>query len=144
MGYHVAPEGWWQEFVSADPPRTAKIGIVRKDGSPAVAPIWVALDDGEIVFTTGLETLKGKAITRDDRVCLCWDDDRPPFAFVTMYGRARIVDDLEQVHDWSGRLGARYMGADRAEEYAKRNGVPGEVLVRVTPEKVVAMVDLAE
>lgn len=144
MGYHAAPEGWWQEFVSADPPRTAKIGVVRKDGSPAVAPIWVALDDGEIVFTTGLETLKGKAIARDDRVCLCWDDERPPFAFVTLYGRARVIEDLDQVREWAGRLGARYMGTDRAEEYAERNGVPGEAVVRVTPERVIAMVDLAE
>ncbi|MGQ0467637.1 MAG: PPOX class F420-dependent oxidoreductase [Sporichthyaceae bacterium] len=174
MGYTAAPDGWWQEFVSADPPRTAKIGIVRKDGSPAVAPIWVALDGEDVVFTTGLDTLKGKALQRDDRVCLCWDDDRPPFAFVTLYGRATLVEDLDQVYEWAGRLGARYMGADRFDEcslrstgsitsgepnrsflagslparfnrlYAKRNGVPGEVLVRVRPERVVAMVDLAE
>lgn len=144
MGYKPAPDGWWQEFVSADPPRTAKLAVVRKDGSPAVAPIWVALDDGEIVFNTGRQTLKGKAIARDDRVCLCWDDERPPFAFVTLYGRARILDDPALVYEWAGRLGARYMGAERAEEYAGRNGVPGEVVVRVRPERVIAMVDLAE
>lgn len=173
MGYRAASEGWWQEFVAADPPRTAKIAVVRKDGSPAVAPIWVALDDGEIVFTTGRDTLKGKAIARDERVSLCWDDERPPFSFVTVYGRARIVEDVDQVFEWAGQLGARYMGADRAEEcslrstgfnqlgsenarssrsrsarfnrlYAKRNGGPDEVLVRVRPERVVAMVDLAE
>ncbi len=143
MGYTAAPDGWWQEFVSADPPRTAKIAVVRKDGSPAVAPIWVALDGEDVVFTTGLDTLKGKAIARDPRVSLCWDDDRPPFAFVTLSGTATIVDDLDQVYDWAGRLGARYMGADRAEEYAKRNGVPGEALIRVRPERVIAMVDLA-
>lgn len=144
MGYRPAPEGWWQGFVSADPPRTAKLAVVRKDGSPAVAPVWVALDGDEIVFNTGLETMKGKAIARDDRVCLCWDDERPPFSFVTLYGRARIVDDLDQVREWAGRLGARYMGADRAQEYAARNGVPGEALIRVSVERVIAMVDLAE
>ena len=45
---------------------------------------------------------------------------------------------------WAGRLGARYMGAGRAQEYADRNGAPGEVVVRVRPERVVAMVDVAE
>ncbi|MGQ0846465.1 MAG: PPOX class F420-dependent oxidoreductase [Sporichthyaceae bacterium] len=144
MGYTAAPEGWWQEFVSASPARTAKLAVVRKDGSPAVAPVWVALDGEEIVFNTGLETMKGKAIARDDRVCLCWDDERPPFSFVTLYGRARIVTDLDQVREWAGRLGARYMGADRFSEYAERNGVPGEALIRVSVERVVAMVDLAE
>jgi hypothetical protein len=28
------------------------------------------------------------------------------------------------------------MGADRAEEFGRRNGVPGELVVRITPTKV--------
>lgn len=148
MGYTPAPEGWWQSFVTAEPPRTAKLAAVRADGSPHVVPVWVEVDsaDGgdEIVFTTGASTIKGKAIARDPRVCLCWDDENPPFNFVVVRGRARIVDDSAEVHRWAGRLGARYMGADREKEYADRNGVPGELVVRVTVEHVVAMVDLAE
>ena len=35
------------------------------------------------------------------------------------------------------------MGADRAEEYGERNGVPGELLVRLTPTRIVAR-DLAD
>ena len=37
------PEGWWQEFVSAEPARTAKLAVVRADGSPHVAPVWIGL-----------------------------------------------------------------------------------------------------
>ena len=36
------------------------------------------------------------------------------------------------------------MGADRAEEYGRRNGVHGELLVRVTPSKIVAQDAIAE
>ena len=36
------------------------------------------------------------------------------------------------------------MGADRAEEYGARNGVPGETVVRVHPAKVVAFKDIAD
>ncbi len=36
------------------------------------------------------------------------------------------------------------MGAARAEEYGARNGVPGEVLVKLTPTNVVSAVDVAE
>ncbi len=36
------------------------------------------------------------------------------------------------------------MGADRAEEFGRRNGVPGELLVRITPTKVIAEADLAD
>jgi hypothetical protein len=53
------------------------------------------------------------------------------------------VTDPAQVRAWAGRLGGRYLGADRAEEMAERNGVPGEVVVRVRPTKVIAKVDVA-
>jgi hypothetical protein len=36
------------------------------------------------------------------------------------------------------------MGKDRAQEYAERNGVPGELVVRVRIEKVIAEKNLAE
>jgi PPOX class probable F420-dependent enzyme len=146
MAYTAAPDGWWQDFVGGETARTAKLAVVRADGSPQVVPVWVALDrtSDEIVFTTGANTVKGKAIARDPRVCLCWDDENPPFNFVMMRGTARTSDDLDEVHRWAGRLGARYMGADREQEYADRNGVPGELLVRVTPDHVVAKVAVAD
>jgi PPOX class probable F420-dependent enzyme len=144
MAYTEAPDGWWREFVSAAPARTGKLAVVRKDGSPHVSPVWVDLDGGTLVFTTYLESIKGKAIVRDGRVAVCLDDERPPFAFVTVTGRAEIEDDPEQVRYWAGRIGARYMGADRANEYAERNGVPGEVVVRIRDAKVVAKVAIAD
>jgi hypothetical protein len=36
------------------------------------------------------------------------------------------------------------MGADRAEEYGRRNGVAGELLVRVRPRHIVAVAELAD
>jgi hypothetical protein len=35
------------------------------------------------------------------------------------------------------------MGEERAEEFGTRNGVPGELLVRVTPKRVVAHDEVA-
>ena len=34
------------------------------------------------------------------------------------------------------------MGAERAEEFGRRNGVPGELLVRLRPTKVIAVMDM--
>jgi hypothetical protein len=45
---------------------------------------------------------------------------------------------------WATRIGGRYMGAERAEEYGRRNAVEGELLVRVTPQKVVAYKNMAD
>lgn len=114
------------------------------DGSPRVAPIWVALDGDDVLFNTGAGTVKGKAVQRDPRVALCWDDERPPFSFVIMHGTVTISRDLDEVRRWATVIGGRYMGAERAEEYGTRNGVPGELLVRVTPAKVIAERDIAD
>ena len=70
MSYNEAPNGWWKEFVTAMPARTAKLAVVRADGSPHVAPVWVDLDGDHIVFMTSADTIKGKAILRDPRVSL--------------------------------------------------------------------------
>jgi hypothetical protein len=35
------------------------------------------------------------------------------------------------------------MGADRAGEFGRRNAVPGEVLVALRPERVIAATDVA-
>jgi PPOX class probable F420-dependent enzyme len=96
------------------------------------------------VFTTNTETAKGKALRRDPRVALCVDDERPPFAYVIVHGTATISEDPDELLAWATILGGRYMGADRAEEYGRRNGVPGELLVRVTPTKVLAEQGVAD
>ena len=36
------------------------------------------------------------------------------------------------------------MGAERAEEYGARNGVPGELVVRLRPARVTSARDLAD
>ncbi len=133
----------WRDFLTSQP-RTANLATVRQDGRPHVAPIWFVLDGGEIIFTTGEDTIKGKAIRRDARVCLCVDDERPPFAFVMIEGTATVSEDPEELRDWATRIGGRYMGEHRAEAYGARNGVPGELLVRVSATHVVARKGIAD
>ncbi|MGV2916083.1 PPOX class F420-dependent oxidoreductase [Streptomyces alfalfae] len=133
----------WRAFVSHGT-RTGKLSTVRADGSPHIAPIWFLLDGDDLVFNTGKETVKGRNLARDDRVALCVDDDQPPFAFVVLQGRAELVEELDEVRHWASRIGARYMGEDRAEEFGERNGVPGELLVRMSIDKVLAHTGISE
>lgn len=143
MAYTAAPEGWWQEFVGGLPARTGKLATVRADGSPHVAPVWVDLDGDEVVFMTSAETVKGRSILRDGRVALCFDDDTPPFSFVTITGTAATTTDPDELLTWATRIAGRYMGADNAEAYGRRNAVPPEMVVRVRPDRVVAKVGVA-
>jgi hypothetical protein len=144
MPENRAPNGWWQSFLTALPAHTAKVAVVRVDGSPHVAPVWIDLDGDDVMFMTSARSIKGKAILRDGRVSLCVDDERPPFSFVTIAGTTKTSIDPDELLQWATRIAGRYMGADRAEEYGRRNAVPPEMLVRLTPTKVVAVRDLAE
>src|SRR5215467_9371368 len=118
--------------------RTAKAATLQADGRPHVTPIWFALDGDDLIFTTHESSLKAKALRRDPRICLCIDDETPPFHYVMIEGTAALSEELEELLHWATVIGGRYMGAERAEEYGKRNGVPGEYLVRVRPDKVLA------
>jgi PPOX class probable F420-dependent enzyme len=131
-------------FIGEMPARTAKLATVMKDGSPHVAPVWVALEGRDLLFTTGADTIKGRALRRDPRVAMCFEDDRPPFSFVSVRGTAAISEDLDELRRWAAIIGGRYMGTDRAEEYGRRNAVPGELLVRVTVTHVTGERDLAD
>ncbi len=135
-------EDEWRAFL-AWPVRPAVLSTVRADGRPHAAPIWFDLDGPTLVFTTGAATVKGRNLAGDPRMALCVQDDRPPFSFVTVEGRAELSDDIEGVRTWATRIGGRYMGTSRAEEFGARNGVPGELLVRVTVTRVTAAQDVA-
>jgi PPOX class probable F420-dependent enzyme len=122
--------------------RTGKLGYVAKDGRPLVVPVWFVLDGDELVFNTGATTPKARAIARDPRVVLCVDLDEPPYAFVQVQGTATVSDDLDDLLQTATAIGGRYMGADRAEEFGKRNGVAGELVIRIRPTRVIADLDV--
>jgi PPOX class probable F420-dependent enzyme len=133
----------WRAFVSAGT-RTGKVGVTRTNGAPHVVPIWFVLDGDDFVFTTHIDTVKGKAIRRDGRLALCVDDERPPYSFVTVEGTASTSVDAGELLYWATKIGARYMGEDRSEEFGRRNAAPGEMVVRVIPARIVATADMAD
>ena len=124
--------------------RTGMLGYVAADGRPLVVPVWFVVDDGQLAFNTGRHTSKGRALARDPRVVICVDDPHPPYSFVQVQGVATVTEDPPDVLDIATRTGARYMGADRAEEFGRRNAVPGELVVRVRPTKVITGFDISD
>ncbi len=124
--------------------RTAKVSVARANGAPHVAPVWFVLDGDDVIFTTGSQTVKAKAIARDGRIALCVDDESPPFSFVTIEGIAELSTDLDDMLMWATRLGARYMGAENADAFGRRNAVPEERLVRVRPTRIIARAGISD
>jgi PPOX class probable F420-dependent enzyme len=133
-----------RDFLASSPPRTGKLATVRADGRPHVAPVWYVMEGDTIVFNTGESTVKGRNLRRDPRASICVDDERPPFSFVVVEGTAELTDDPDDLRTSASLIGARYMGAERAEEFGARNGVPGELVVRLRPERIVAAFDMAD
>lgn len=123
--------------------RTGKLATVRKDGRAHIVPIWFTLDGETLVFNTGEHSVKAANMRRDPRVSLCVDDETAPYAYLVVEGTATWTSDLDELLTWSTRIGGRYMGEERAEEFGKRNGVPGELLVRITPTKISFEKDIA-
>ncbi|GAC67759.1 PPOX class F420-dependent oxidoreductase [Gordonia soli] len=121
--------------------KTGHLGYTASDGRPLVAPVWFVLDGDRLAFNTGATTAKGRAIGRDPRIVLTVDLQEPPYAFVQVQGCAVVSEDLDEVKRIATLCGARYMGADRAQEFGDRNGVPGELVIWIETDKVIASLD---
>ena len=122
--------------------KTGHLGYTAADGRPLVVPVWFVLDGDRIAFNTGAKTAKGRALLRDPRVVMAVDLPEPPFGVVQVQGIARVTEDLDEVRRIATMCGARYMGAERAEEFGARNGVPGELGIWIEPSKVIASLDV--
>ncbi len=134
------------EFLSGGT-RTGHAATVRADGRPLVKPVWFVLEGRpgsfRLLVNTAEATVKAATLRRDPRISVSVDDPAPLYSFVIVEGTAELITELGEVRAAAARIGGRYMGADRAEEFGRRNGVPGELLVRVTPARILAERDLA-
>ncbi|BBY57594.1 hypothetical protein MSAR_07300 [Mycolicibacterium sarraceniae] len=63
-------------FLSAGT-RTAKLGYAAADGRPLVAPVWFVVEGNELVFNTGKDAAKGRALSRRPRVACAWTTSIP-------------------------------------------------------------------
>jgi len=123
--------------------RTAKVATSGPGGQPHVMPVWFVLDGEEVVFTTWGDSVKGRNLRRDPRAAVVVDEEVAPYAFVHLRGHVTLSEDLGELVCFATAIAGRYMGADRAGEFGRRNAVPGELLVRLRPERVIATADLA-
>ena len=133
---------------------TAKISSTGLNGKPHVAPVWFVVDGNPsqdiiniiITFTTFSKSLKARHLLSNPHVCLCVDDQTPPYSFVIVNGVAEIDQSPkeEELLRYTTRIAERYMGKENAERYGKRNAVPGEFIIRIRPTKVMAQKNVSD
>jgi PPOX class probable F420-dependent enzyme len=116
--------------------RLCIVGYARRDGPPAMTPVYYAVDGDEIIISTTRSRAKAKAIARDGHVSVCIIGEAPPFPYLTIYGRGRIED--AGAVDTMMKVGEKMTGnpiPDAARpELEKRAQDEGRVVLRVTPE----------
>ena len=130
-----------RQFLLA-PGRTGHLATVRPDGRPHVAPVWFTLDGDDCCSTPAPTpsrdaTCSTRPAPASPSTCRCC-----PTPSSTSRGRSPR-DDPERYRPWARRISAKYVPVDEVEAYTDRNAVPGELLVRLTPETIVAVADLA-
>jgi PPOX class probable F420-dependent enzyme len=123
--------------------RTGKLATTRADGSPDVVPLWFVVDGDEIVFTCASSSVKARNLARDGRAALVVDDEAFPFAFVRVRGSVTIAERPDDHLAWTTTIASRYVGADRADEYGRRNEQYDDCLVRLALDSVLARADVA-
>ena len=123
--------------------RTGKLATASTIGAPHVAPIWFVLDGDELVFTTHETTVKGRHLRANPRAALTVDVDEYPYHFVAVRGAVSMSMEQDDVVAWATRIAERYVPAETAKEYGRRNAVPGEMLCRLKIERITGVSEVA-
>jgi PPOX class probable F420-dependent enzyme len=117
--------------------RIAVLGTIDAQGAPVLTPIWYVCRDGQLLMRTDKQSVKARNIARDPRVTLCVQDERPPYASVTIHGKAVIEPPQDGLGE---QMAKHYLGAVGAAGYqrAAAEAIEGgeEVTLVITPERV--------
>lgn len=137
-------ESEWSAFLRAGT-RTGKLSVNVPSGRPTVTPVWFVFEtDGVLRMNTSGSSAKAKALAVDPRACLIVDLEAPPYAYVRVDATASIVDDPESTLRVATEIGRRYMGEALAEDFGRRNGGEGQVVIEFTPTRITAVHDISD
>jgi PPOX class probable F420-dependent enzyme len=117
------------------------VGTLDEDGGPHLVPVWYRYD-GERVYIWTLETRRWiKNLARDPRVAFSVQEDKPPYAAVSLRGQATMTTSQgEGVSEEIRRITRRYVEEPQVEGYI-RQWAHLHTIVSITPEKISGWVD---
>lgn len=123
----------------------AVLSTLDPDGKPRQSPLWFLYEDGKFLLITERNFVKARNMRRDPRVSLCIQDERPPYASITVIGVVALGDPPPDMHV---RMAQHYLGEAGAAVYfrtlaARPQDGGGDVLAVLTPARVIVQ-DFAE
>ncbi len=111
-----------------DERRYAVIATINESGMPQLTAIWYELQGDQVLMNTAAGRLKHRNLQRDPRLSLCVVDGE---RYVTLYGRARLIDDQAQAQPDDLVLAARYDGPAKVPERAAAIATQHRVTIRM-------------
>jgi PPOX class probable F420-dependent enzyme len=95
-----------------DSEKTLQVASINSDGTPHLVAMWFARHDGAIAFWTYAKSQKVVNVRRDPRLTVMVEsgDKYEELKGVTLYGRARVIDDLDEVFAFGDNVYERYWG----------------------------------
>ena len=114
----------------------AFVATIMKDGSPQITPMWVDIEDNQILINTAVGRTKQKNVARDPRIAISIADKNNPYHMVTV--RGEVIDQVtgEEAENHIDKMAKKYLNKDKYPF-----GTPGEkrILLKVKPTKVASM-----
>jgi PPOX class probable F420-dependent enzyme len=125
-----------------DEQRTLQVASINRDGTPHLVAMWFARHGGDIAFWTYAKSQKVVNVRRDPRITVMVEsgDKYEELKGVTIYGRARVIDSLDEVFAFGDTVYERYWGPidnDLVREGVRTMGAK-RVLIVVEREKTVS------
>ena len=91
----------------------AVLATINQDGTPQLTTMWYLFENDMIVMNTKAGRVKERNLRRDPRISVCFENG---YSYLTISGKAELIDDPETAQHDIHRLAVRYNG----EEAAKR------------------------
>ena len=116
--------------------RVGVMSVEETGHGPLAVPAWYAYEPGgDILWVTGRDSRKGRALAAATRMSMCVQAEQPPYRYVMVEGPFTLeTPDYEQ---HIRAIAYRYLGRAMGDQYLAggSGGVVGSVLVRLRPEQ---------
>jgi PPOX class probable F420-dependent enzyme len=130
-GAAVASQEEIDRFLSEQ--RLGVLVTIRRDGTPQASPVAYLYEDGKIAISTVKRLAKVKNIRRDDRVTFCVVGQPPNARYVTIHGRAKVIED--EIVEPTAKIFRRVSDSPVPDDFEELLRKQGRVILTITPER---------
>jgi PPOX class probable F420-dependent enzyme len=131
-----------EEFLTRT--RFCVLGTLRKDGRARLSPMAYVYENGVLSISTTRTRGGGRTAKRDPRVTVCCFDPQKTGEYVTVYGRAQILESEADSVELLGKIQGRSLQGEALEAVKRRIADEGRIVLRITPDEYFVGAGLAQ